>query len=153
MSEPKQKAPAFRAKASTGGELSLDDYRGKYLVLYFYPAAFTPGCTVETKAFRDAYDEIRELGADVLGVSNDSLETQCRFADELGAKFPILADEGSVIARAYGVVYPLIGRAKRVTFVIDPEGSIVARFHHELFFTKHVGDALKVLKGAKAARG
>ena len=146
---PRPAAPSFKAKASTGGERSLSDYHGKYLVIYFYPRAFTPGCTIETKGFRDAYDEIRALGAELIGISDDPIETQCRFAQEHGASFPILADDGGAIARAFEVVLPIIGRIQRVTFVIDPEGRIAARFHHELRFTKHISDVIEFLKAQR----
>lgn len=143
-----QEAPAFTLKASTG-EVSLADYRGKYVVLYFYPRAFTPGCTIETKGFRDASVEIRELGGEVLGISDDPLETQCKFAEAQGATFPILSDVDGSVARAYGVRFPIVGRTKRVTFVIDPQGRIAASFHHELLFTKHIADVIAFLKSRK----
>jgi peroxiredoxin Q/BCP len=147
MTTPERKlAPNFSAPASTGKTVSLADYRGRYLVLYFYPASFTYGCTRETIRFRDASSELAGLGADIVGVSPDPLETQCRFAEHYQAQFPILADPDSAIARSYGVMFPILPRVKRVTFVIDPEGYIAARFHHELAFEKHVDDALAFLK-------
>ncbi len=147
MTDPTpKKAPSFKAPSSAGREVSLDDYRGKYLVLYFYPKSFTAGCTIETAAFRDASDEIRALGGEVVGVSTDSVPTQCRFAAAQRTDFPILADSDAGISRAYGVLYPIIERAKRITFVIDPEGYIVARFRHELLFKKHIADAIAFLK-------
>ncbi|HEX4352395.1 MAG TPA: peroxiredoxin, partial [Polyangiales bacterium] len=84
-------APSFAAPSSTGQTIRLEDYRGRYLVLYFYPASFTYGCTRETVRFRDATDEIKTLGAEIVGVSPDTLETQCRFAEHYQAKFPIVA--------------------------------------------------------------
>jgi peroxiredoxin Q/BCP len=139
-------APAFKAPSSAGREVSLSDYRGKYVILYFYPKSFTAGCTIETIAFRDATDELRALGAEIVGVSADPENIQCKFADKHRATFPILADESRSISRAYGVLYPVIGRGMRITFVIDPEGYIVARFHHELLFKKHIDDAIQFLK-------
>jgi peroxiredoxin Q/BCP len=146
MTAPKRKAPSFSAPSSTGKSVSLEDYRGRYLVLYFYPGSFTYGCTRETVRFRDATEELRALNADIVGVSPDELETQCRFADHYQAQFPILADLDSSIAREYGVMFPILPRVKRVTFVIDPEGYIVARFHHELQFERHVDDVLAYLR-------
>lgn len=142
----RKKAPAFEGPASTGATLRLDDYRGKYLVLYFYPKSFTLGCTRETIKFRDSHDEIRSLGADIVGISPDPLETQCKFAEHYQARFPIIADEDGKIAREFGVMRSLIKFVRRETFVIDPEGYIVARFHHEVFVDKHVDDVIAFLR-------
>jgi peroxiredoxin Q/BCP len=139
-------APDFSAPASTGVTIRLADYRGRYLVLYFFPASFTYGCTRETVRFRDAARELAELGADIAGVSPDALDVQCKFADHYQTQFPIVADPELEIARAYQVLFPLLSRVKRMTFVIDPEGCIAARFHHELMFEKHVDDAIAFMK-------
>jgi peroxiredoxin Q/BCP len=149
MTTQRKPAPSFAAPSSNGQTVKLEDYRGRYLVLYFYPASFTYGCTRETVRFRDASEEIRSLGGDVVGISPDALDVQCRFAEHYQAKFPIVADPGGAIARAYGVVFPLVTWVKRVTFMIDPEGFIAARFHHELMFEKHVDDALAFLKAVR----
>jgi peroxiredoxin Q/BCP len=146
----RMKAPSFSAPASTGRTVTLEDYRGRYLALYFYPASFTYGCTRETVRFRDAAAEFAELGAGIAGVSPDALETQCKFATHYQAEFPILADPERVIASAYGALVPFISHVKRLTFVIDPEGFVAARFHHELRFEQHIADALKYLKKVRA---
>jgi peroxiredoxin Q/BCP len=148
---PRKKAPAFSAPSSLGTTVSLDDFRGRYLVLYFYPASFTYGCTRETVRFRDTAAEFAALGADIVGVSPDALEVQCKFGEHYQAKFPILSDPDSAIARAYEVVFPLLKWLRRVTLVIDPEGYIVARFRHELLVEKHIDDALEYLKEVRAA--
>lgn len=150
-SDTRKKAPGFRAKSSLGREISLDEYLGKYVVLYFYPKSFTPGCTIETIGFRDATEELRALGAEIIGVSSDPLETQCRFAEHHGASFPIVSDEDLSIARAYDTLFPFIERNKRITFVIDPGGYLVARFHHELLFKKHITDAIAFLRAQRSA--
>jgi peroxiredoxin Q/BCP len=142
-------APAFAAEASSGGTIRLEDYRGRYLVLYFYPASFTFGCTRETVRFRDAAAELEALGADIVGVSPDALDVQCKFATHYQTKFPILSDPDLKIATAYRARFPLLSRVQRMTFVIDPESSIVARFHHELMFEKHVDDAIAYLKSVR----
>ena len=136
----------FEADASPVGRISLADYRGKYLVLYFYPASFTLVCTKETIGFRDAAAELRVLGAEVVGISPDPLDKQCKFADHYQTKFPIIADPEGRIARDYGVKRSLLPSVKRVTFIIDPEGLIAARFHHELLWYKHIDDALDFLR-------
>ena len=146
-------APAFSAPASTGKTLSLSDFtsRGRYLVLYFYPASFSFGCTRETVCFRDAQAELDALGADLVGVSPDAIATQLEFASHYQLRFPILADPDRTIARAYGVLFPIVSRVQRTTFVIDPAGLIAARFHHELRFERHVDDALAFLKKVRGA--
>ena len=101
---------------------------------------------MESKTFRDRHEEIRALGADLVGVSIDDLDTQCRFAEEHGLGFPLVADADGRIVRAYGVRRSLLGTAKRVTFVIDPEGRIAARFHHELLVNKHIDDVIDFLR-------
>ena len=141
-------APAFSAPSSTGGTVSLSDYvgKGRYLVLYFYPGSFTYGCTRETVRFRDAQAELNALGADLVGVSPDALSTQCKFANHYMVRFPIVADPDRTIAGAYSALFPLLSRVQRLTFIIDPDGNIAARFHHELLFEKHVDDAIAFMK-------
>jgi peroxiredoxin Q/BCP len=146
MSTLRKPAPSFSAPASTGNTVSLSDYRGRYLVLYFYPASFTYGCTRETVRFRDTHAEFEALGAGIVGVSPDALDVQCRFAEHYQARFPIVSDPNGEMAREYGVMFPILPRVQRVTFVIDPEGMVVARFHHELRFEKHADEALEFLK-------
>jgi peroxiredoxin Q/BCP len=139
-------APDFTAEASTGQRLSLGELRGRYVVLYFYPKAFTPGCTLETRLFRDNYDEIRALGAEVVGVSVDDLATQCRFAAAQSVRFPLLSDPDLTIAGAYGVRWPLVPLDKRVTFVLDKNGVIRAVFRHEFQISRHLDDVVRFLR-------
>ena len=147
--DARKKAPSFTADASPGGALNIESFRGKYLVLYFYPRSFTLFCTRETIAFRDAASELRALGAEVVGISPDPLDTQCKFAEHYQTSFPIVSDPESQIAREYGVVFPVLPRIKRVTFIIDPDGYIAARFHHEVMWHKHIDDALAFLRAQK----
>lgn len=148
-SSTRKKAADFEAEASPGGRIKLSAYRGKYLVMYFYPGSFTLFCTRETIRFRDAAAELRQLGAEVIGVSPDPLDTQCKFAEHYQTTFPIVADTDSRIARDYGVVFSVLPRIKRVTFIIDPEGYIAARFHHEVLWYKHIDDALDFLRAER----
>jgi peroxiredoxin Q/BCP len=143
-------APDFEAVVNGDRKVRLADYRGRYLVLYFYPKSFTPGCTNEAKRFRDNFDELQQLGADVLGVSLDSLDAQCRFAERHELRFPLVADEGGRLANLYGVKWPLLPLARRVTFVIDPEGRVAARFAHEFQVSRHLDDVQRFLREAKA---
>lgn len=111
-------------------------------VLYFFPRAFTPGCTRETAAFRDSHADLRQLGAFIVGVSTDDQPTQCRFADFMRAPFPLIADPQGKISRDYDVRWPLLNVAKRVTFVIGPSQVILGTFHRELQITKHHDEVL-----------
>jgi thioredoxin-dependent peroxiredoxin len=106
---------------------SLPDFLGRALVLYFYPKDDTPGCTVEGKEFRDLYDEFAALGAVVVGVSTDSVESHRRFAEKHALPFPLLADTEGEFARAFGVLTD-DGIAERVTFVIGPDGRLRRSF-------------------------
>jgi peroxiredoxin Q/BCP len=144
-------APSFDATLQSGECVRLSDYRGKYLVLYFYPRAFTPGCTAEVCSFRDNQAELRALGAEIVGVSIDPPEKAARFGEKYSAGFPLIGDADGAISRAYGVVWPLLSTARRETFVIDPEGKVAARFHHELLVGRHQDDVLAFLK-ARAGR-
>jgi peroxiredoxin len=140
------KAPLFSAQASTGKAVQLVDYRGKYLVLYFYPKSFTPGCTQETILFRDHQAELSDFGAEILGVSRDTEAVQCKFADNYEVRFPIIADPDGAICRSYAVDRRLWPVAKRVTFLIDPEGFVIGRFKHEFRIGMHLDDVLKALR-------
>ncbi len=117
-------APDFEAPTSTGQNLRLSGLRGKAVVLYFYPKSFTSGCTIETKEFANLYPRLQAHGVEVLGVSIDDAPTQKAFAEDCHANFPIVADSTKAIARAYGVL-GLTGLAKRVTFFVDPGGTVV----------------------------
>jgi thioredoxin-dependent peroxiredoxin len=123
-------APNFTAPTNGGGTVSLKDFKGKYLVLYFYPKDDTPGCTKEACGFRDAYQDFEKAGAVVLGVSTDSVKKHDKFVEKFHLPFPLLADEDKSIVEAYGVwgKKKFMGReymgTNRVTFLIDPKGKI-----------------------------
>jgi len=120
-------APAFALPASTGKTVSLSDFKDKKkVVLAFYPKAFTGGCSKEMSGLRDQKAQFDQAGAQVLGVSLDSVETQTRFAESLKLPFPLLSDRSGKTATAYGVKGLLW--ANRVTFVIDEKGTISAIF-------------------------
>src|SRR5262245_22874016 len=96
-------APAFSAATNGGSTVSLDDYKGQYVVLYFYPKDDTPGCTKEACAFRDEYAAFKKKGVVVLGVSIDSTKSHDRFVAKFNLPFPLLGDEDKAIVQAYGV--------------------------------------------------
>ena len=139
-------APDFTAKTSNGTEITLSSLRGKPIVLYFYPKAFTPGCTLESKRFRDVYPQVKELGAEIVGVSHDALEDQYRFSESIDLPFMLVPDPERKIIDAYGVAWPIIKMAKRVTFLIDHDFKIASFSQHELLISRHAEDALLGLK-------
>ena len=123
-------APAFTAAASGGGKISLADFKGQHVVLYFYPKDDTPGCTKEACSFRDEFAALRDKGMVVLGVSPDPVKAHDRFVEKYKLPFRLLADEDKQIVQAYGVwgQKSMMGRkymgTHRVTFLIGPEGKI-----------------------------
>lgn len=137
-------APEIDAETSQGIRFRLSEQRARLCtVLYFFPKAFTPGCTKETKLFRDNYNELLLARATLVGVSTDDHATQCKFAESLHAPFPMIGDSDGAIARAYDVAWPVLGYARRVTYVVSPERRILAGFHHEVSITKHRDDVLR----------
>ena len=141
-------APALSAVTSDGKTVDLSTLRGKRVVVFFFPKAFTLGCTIETRRFRDHYSEIAALGAEVVGVSVDSAERQCEFASAEGVPFPMVGDASRTISRSFDVLRPILGVSQRVTYVIGPEGRIEAAFHHELMVGKHLEDVKRHLEQA-----
>lgn len=119
-----EKAPEFTAP-STAGPLSLKDLRGHWVVLYFYPKSFTPGCTAEAGSLRDGSEGLRNLKATVIGVSTDDLSTQREFKEKLSLPFELVADSDKTVTKLYDV-QGWLGMAKRRTFLIDPEGVLRA---------------------------
>lgn len=123
---PGQAAPDFRLMDQNGKLQDISDYRGKWLVLYFYPKDETPACTTQACGFRDDILAIRKLGAEVIGVSLDDARSHGQFAKKHGLPFPLLADKDGRVAARYGSLTNLlvIKLAKRNTFIIDPQGRI-----------------------------
>ena len=123
-------APKFTVATSGGGKISLADYKGQNVILYFYPKDDTPGCTKEACAFRDGFADFKKKGAVVLGVSPDSVKSHDKFVEKFKLPFTLLADEDKIIVQAYGVwgEKTFMGRKYqgvfRVTFLIGPDGKI-----------------------------
>lgn len=114
-------APTFTLPTNTGdGEVSLSDYRGQWVVLYFYPADFTPGCTLEAKRFQQDLPQYLSRNAQILGVSADDIDSHAEFCDSEGLKFPLLADIDGSVSKAYGSWLGYM--SLRHTYLIDPEG-------------------------------
>lgn len=123
-------APDFELIDQDGIMHSIEDYRGQWVALYFYPKDDTPGCTTEACEFRDSIFAFKDANCQVLGVSLDDVESHKAFADKYGLPFPLLADVEGAAADAYGVKSRLFGMtlAKRQTFLIDPEGNIAKHY-------------------------
>ncbi len=116
-------APEFDATIASGASLRLSSLRGAPVVLYFYPEADTPGCTIESKGFRDLYPALRAKGVHVIGVSVDPVEAQAAFAGKYGLPFPLVADTSKEVAQHFGAL-GRNGKARRMTFFLSPEGTI-----------------------------
>jgi peroxiredoxin Q/BCP len=137
-------APEFTLPAYDGSMVSLSDFRGRRVVLYFYPQDRTPGCSLEAAAFRDRLGGIDSLGATVLGVSVDNAQSHQQFCQELALNFSLLSDTSGAVCRAYGTLGP-DGRAHRSTFVIDERGNVRAVFP-VVKVQGHVDEVLRVLR-------
>jgi len=145
-----QEAPGFRLHDQGDAIRALADYRGRWVVLYFYPKDDTPGCTTEACSFRDAITAIAALNTQVLGVSVDDSASHARFAQKYRLPFPLLADGDGQVARAYGALWSLgpMKIARRHSFIVDPDGKI-AKIYRAVDADRHsreVQDDLKALQ-------
>lgn len=141
------KAPDFQLHDQNGRQVALADFRGKKaVVLYFYPKDETPGCTKEACSFRDSYEDFVKAGAEVIGVSGDSVAKHQAFAEHHRLPFTLLADSGNALRKAYGVPSTLWILPGRVTYVIDQKGIVQHVFDSQLNATKHIDEALAVVK-------
>ena len=147
------KAPEFTLPDQNGEDISLKQFRGKYVVLYFYPRADTPGCTIEACEFRDSYKKMQKSSAVLLGISPDTSKDQKKFADKFNLPFTLLGDADKKVANAYEVMKEknMYGRkvmgVARTTFVIGPDGKIVHIFE-KVKPEGHAEEVLEYLKGA-----
>jgi len=141
---PGTKAPDFSGVDQDGKPVRLADYAGQPVVLYFYPADDTTGCTMEACAFRDEQDKFQDVGAVVLGVSVQDAASHTKFRAKYNLNFPLIADPTKEICRSYNAL-GLLGMAKRVTYVIGPDGTIVDAFK-SINPKPHVARALQALR-------
>ncbi|MCI2415747.1 MAG: peroxiredoxin [Candidatus Aramenus sp.] len=141
------KAPDFTALNENGESVTLSSFRGKWVVLYFYPKDDTPGCRAEALSFKENWEELIKAGVVVLGVSGDSPESHKRFKEKYGLPFTLLSDEGDKIREMYGAKGLLI--PGRVTFLIDPEGVVRLAYSSQLNPTSHVKEVLRALQQLK----
>ncbi len=152
MPKPGDPAPPFSLRSDDDTEVSLDKFRGKKVVLYFYPRDDTPGCTTEACGFRDSWGAIQRAGAVVLGVSPDGAGSHQKFKSKYQLPFPLLADPDHAVAEAYGVwgKKSMYGKTYhgilRTTFVIDESGRVLEVFE-KVKPKGHAAEVLALLKG------
>ncbi|GAC1378241.1 MAG: peroxiredoxin [Hymenobacter sp.] len=143
-----QPAPDFSLPTTTGDTFRLSQQRGRHLVLYFYPKDDTPGCTAEACSFRDQYEDFKDLGAEVVGISSDSEASHQKFTHKHRLPFQLLADTEGRVRKLYEVPRALLGLLPgRVTFVIDHAGIIQYIFNSLSGATDHVRKTKEVLAG------
>lgn len=141
------RAPNFTLSSATGENVSLTDFQGKKaVVIYFYPKDDTPGCTAESCAFRDNYDVFTDAGAEVIGISGDSVASHQQFASKYQLPFILLSDSQNQVRKLFDVPATLFVLPGRVTYIIDKEGIVRHIFNSMLDFKAHVDEALKTIK-------
>ncbi len=138
--------PEFSLLDQSGKVRNDKEFRGKPLVLFFYPKDDTPGCTIEACGFRDKYDLFKILGAEICGVSKDNEQSHFEFAAKNKLQYPLLCDRNNYLRDSFGVPKVLGMIDGRVTYVIDPNGIICHVYEDLLNGPAHIKDALKVLK-------
>lgn len=154
MLEPGDVPPPFTLPDGQGRPVSLGDFAGRHVVLYFYPADDTPGCTKEACGFRDAWDDLRELGAVVLGVSGDDADSHRRFAAKYKLPFTLLSDPGHAVMRAYGAYGEKTLYGRKVTGVIrstvwiGPDGKVRRHWARVGNAAEHPAKVLAALRDA-----
>ncbi len=142
-------AQDFELRGTGDRVYRLGDFRGRWLVLAFYPGDFTPVCTRQFCSYRDAADRLDELDADVLGVSPQSLDSHERFRAKYGLTVPLLADPDRTMIRAYGVLGPG-GLVRRSIFIVDPDG--IVRYRHVALLGLHYKDVEALRRSLVSAR-
>lgn len=146
-----QPVPDFKLPASTGSDISLSDYRGKVLVVYFYPKDMTPGCTQESCDFRDYSPQLKAAGAEIIGISPDDIKSHGKFIEKHSLPFPLLADVDHQVSELFGVwkLKKMYGReyygVERSTFLIDKEGKL-AKEWRKLKVENHAAEVLEAVK-------
>jgi peroxiredoxin Q/BCP len=147
-------APDFTLSTASGEKVSLKDFVGKkHIVLYFYPADNTAGCTAEACAFRDSYEAFKDAGAEVIGVSSNSEASHQQFASKHRLPFILLSDPRGTVRKRYGVPSAFGVIPGRVTYVIDKQGIVRHVFINQFQATQHIPEALKTLETLRVEQG
>ncbi|XP_057767723.1 peroxiredoxin Q, chloroplastic [Salvia miltiorrhiza] len=140
-------APSFTLKDQNGRTVSLSKFKGKPVVVYFYPADETPGCTKQACAFRDSYEKFKKAGAEVVGISGDEASSHKAFAEKYKLPFTLLSDEGNKVRKEWGVPSDLFGALPgRQTYVLDKNGVCRLVYNNQFQPEKHIDETLKFLK-------
>lgn len=142
------KIPAFILKDQHGNDFDIKNILGKKnLVIYFYPKDDTPGCTKEACYFQDQYEVFKDVDAEIVGISGQSVESHLAFAKKYDLTFSLLSDNGNKVRKMFGVPTNLFGLLPgRVTYVVNKKGEVVYTFNSQMNATKHVDEALEILK-------
>ncbi|CAN6451339.1 unnamed protein product [Victoria cruziana] len=139
--------PNFTLKDQDGKNVSLSKYKGRPVIVYFYPADETPGCTKEACAFRDSYEKFKKAGAEVVGISGDDPSSHKAFAKKYRLPFTLLSDEGNKVRKEWGVPADLFGTLPgRETYVLDRNGVVQLVYNNQFQPEKHVDETLKLLQ-------
>ena len=151
MSLVGMKAPEFSLMNEQENLVTLENYKGKYVVLYFYPQDMTPGCTTEACDFRDAYEEFSDLNAVILGVSADDASKHTKFIEKYGLPFTLLVDEDHAVSESYNVwvLKKMYGKEymgiERSTFLINPDGIVVKEWR-KVKVKNHINEVLNSIR-------
>lgn len=151
MSLVGKKAPDFTLNNERGEQVSLEQYKGKYVVLYFYPKDMTPGCTTQACDFRDAHEDFSSLNAVILGVSMDDANRHTKFIEKHALPFSLLVDENHAVSEKYGVwvLKKMYGKEfmgiERSTFLIDPEGIVIKEWR-KVKVKNHIEEVLETIR-------
>lgn len=142
-----KKAPNFSLPSTSGQKVNLyEDYKGKSIILYFYPKDFTPGCTAEACEFRDQFAAFRDVDVPVFGISRDSIKTHLRFQKEHRLPFELLSDLDGKVCKSYDALIPLIKMPKRVTYLLNDKHEVIEVFS-DMFESKgHIKSMLEKVK-------
>ncbi|KAM0000529.1 putative thioredoxin-dependent peroxiredoxin [Helianthus debilis subsp. tardiflorus] len=139
--------PSFTLKDQDGKSVSLSKFKGKPVVVYFYPADETPGCTKQACAFRDSYEKFKKAGAQVVGISGDDAASHKAFAKKYKLPFTLLSDEGNKVRKDWGVPSDLFGTLPgRQTYVLDKNGVVQLIYNNQFQPEKHIDETLKLLQ-------
>lgn len=140
------RVPDFKAKATNGEDFDSRSLLGqKPVVIYFYPKDNTPGCTTQACGFRDQYEKFKDLGAEVIGVSSDSVDSHLKFAQHYHLPFVLLSDQDKKLRTLFGVPSAMLGLFPgRVTYVVDQDG-VIRMIYNAMFAEKHISKALEVV--------
>ncbi|HPE56641.1 MAG TPA: peroxiredoxin [Bacteroidales bacterium] len=142
-----EKVPNFQLVDQNGNMFYLESVLGKNnLIIYFYPKDFTPGCTAEACAFQNMHNDFKDLDAEIIGISSDSVETHLKFAKKYNLTFTLLSDEDNKVKMKFGIVDSFFGLiSSRITFVVDKKGIIRNVFNSQINIKKHIRSALDAL--------